>query len=316
MTQSAAGDGRPSQWSPFRAVAILGCGSIGLELAAACALAGHATTAIRPTPGEASGIERRALSDLDAEVRAGRLEAEQRDRAATLLRFTGDINEVTAAQLVIESTLEAIPVKQALLEQAERLIWKDTVLVANGSPLFLRAVAARLLRPERFLGANLFAPKVLSGYCEICPLPQTSPLITEAVLAFFRGVGKATILVRNQPSRILGRLLVPHLIRTIEDVGSRRLLFSKLPPMRLADGAPGGLLALADRMGLDVLLAAAISLEHELQDEHFHPPELLRRLVAMNQLGRKTGAGFFIHTGRFPIENPIVTRYIAPFLAA
>jgi len=54
-----------------------------------------------------------------------------------------------------------------------------------------------------------------------------------------------------------------------------------------------GPLATADLVGLDILMRISASMFEEYGEPRFKAPTLLRRLVALNHLGRKTGRGFF-----------------------
>ena len=65
----------------------------------------------------------------------------------------------------------------------------------------------------------------------------------------------------------------------------------------MATGAnhPVGPLALADRIGLDTVLAICEVLHRDLADPKFRPCPLLRRYVEAGRLGRKTGRGFYVY---------------------
>jgi 3-hydroxybutyryl-CoA dehydrogenase len=54
-----------------------------------------------------------------------------------------------------------------------------------------------------------------------------------------------------------------------------------------------GPLATADLIGLDTLQLIAESMFEEYGEPRFKAPTLLRRLVSLGHLGRKTGRGFF-----------------------
>jgi len=41
------------------------------------------------------------------------------------------------------------------------------------------------------------------------------------------------------------------------------------------------------------MLGAAANIYADTQDERFHPPELLQRMVTAGDLGRKSGRGFY-----------------------
>jgi 3-hydroxyacyl-CoA dehydrogenase len=52
-------------------------------------------------------------------------------------------------------------------------------------------------------------------------------------------------------------------------------------------------LALADLVGLDIILSLANTLYNEFKDPQFAPPVLLSRMVSAGWLGRKKGKGFY-----------------------
>jgi len=58
---------------------------------------------------------------------------------------------------------------------------------------------------------------------------------------------------------------------------------------------PMGPLALADFIGLDVVLGIMRVLHADLGDDRFRPPRILLDLVAAGNLGQKSGAGFFTY---------------------
>jgi 3-hydroxybutyryl-CoA dehydrogenase len=60
---------------------------------------------------------------------------------------------------------------------------------------------------------------------------------------------------------------------------------------------PEGPLALADRIGLDTVLAVCDVLFHDLGDQKFRACPLLRRYVEAGWLGRKRGRGFYVYEG-------------------
>ena len=63
--------------------------------------------------------------------------------------------------------------------------------------------------------------------------------------------------------------------------------------MKLGCSHPIGPLALADLIGLDVLLAVMEVFYHDFNDPKYRPALLLKEMVAAGYLGRKTGRGFY-----------------------
>ena len=63
--------------------------------------------------------------------------------------------------------------------------------------------------------------------------------------------------------------------------------------MKLGCNHPIGPLALADMIGLDVLLSIMKILHDEFSDSKYRPCPLLKELVAARQLGLKSGHGVY-----------------------
>jgi len=102
------------------------------------------------------------------------------------------------------------------------------------------------------------------------------------------------VIASESPGFIVNRLLCPMMneaaylvmdkVASPEDIDTA---------MRLGANHPIGPLALADLVGIDVLLAIMQVLHAEIDDPKFRPCPLLRTMVNEGRLGRKSGQGFF-----------------------
>jgi 3-hydroxybutyryl-CoA dehydrogenase len=105
--------------------------------------------------------------------------------------------------------------------------------------------------------------------------------------------------VKDTPGFIVNRLLVPFIFDAIRMVES-----GTASPEDIDQACKIGLnhalgpLSTADLIGLDVLLQISESMFEEYGEPRFKAPTMLRRMVSLGELGRKSGSGFFDYSGK------------------
>jgi len=113
-------------------------------------------------------------------------------------------------------------------------------------------------------------------------------------VAFTEACGKTPVEVKDRAGFIVNALLFPYLnnaVRMLEaGTASREAIDAA---MKGGCNFPMGPLELLDLVGLDTSLAILDALYTEFHDPNFAPAPLLRRMVAAQRLGRKTGSGFY-----------------------
>ena len=122
------------------------------EIAAACAAAGMSVRIAGRSAERAEDARRRA-EGLGAHVEAAAIDAPA---------FAG-------ADLVVETVVEDLEVKRALLARIEPWCPPEAVLATNTSSLRIADIAAPLARPERLAGLHFLKPAHLTAVVEVVP---------------------------------------------------------------------------------------------------------------------------------------------------
>lgn len=275
-------------------IAVIGCGQMGLGITESAATHGVEVVAVKLTAGDLEAPRRRIQKGLDRRVERGKLAAETRDAILAKIRFTSDLADIHDAQLVIESCVEELQLKSEILARAEQHMAKDAILATNTSSLKLRDLSRVLTRPAQFVALHFFNPVSAMKLVEVSGTPETHSLVRQKASDFCAQIDKTAVQIQDVPGYVVNRLLVPYILQAIETlelgVASAEAIDTA---MKLGCGHPMGPLALADLIGLDVVLAMAKTMQTELRDSRYKQPALLLRLVLAGQLGRKTNRGIY-----------------------
>jgi 3-hydroxybutyryl-CoA dehydrogenase len=131
---------------------------------------------------------------------------------------------------------------------------------------------------------------------EVVRAAETSDDTLQLALALVRRAGKTPVVCNDSPGFIVNRLLMPMINEAIFALEGGVATAAAID-LAMVEGtnSPMGPLALADRIGLDTVLAICEVLHHDLGDPKFRPCPLLRRYVEAGWLGRKSGHGFYLY---------------------
>src|SRR6185437_242817 len=275
-------------------VGVVGAGTMGNGIAQACAVAGVDVVMVDVAqPAVDRGLATIGKS-LERLQKKDKISADARAAALARVRGSTDYEALRGAPLIIEAATESLDVKLRILRQVDALATSDTLLASNTSSLSITALAAALARPERFLGMHFFNPVPMMALVELIRGLQTSDETVQAVRAFAQRLGKTPIVVKNSPGFVVNRILCPMINEAIfalqEGLASAEDIDDG---MRLGCNHPIGPLALADMIGLDVMLAVMNVFYADFNDPKYRPAPLLKEMVAAGYLGRKTRRGFY-----------------------
>ena len=144
------------------------------------------------------------------------------------------------------------------------------------------------------VGFHALPPLEQASLVELARGPDTAGAAQDAAERFFATLGKHTAWVGDAPGLVLGRIVCQVVneaaFAIAEGVGSAEDVDAG---MVHGLNYPRGILAWADEIGLDHVLAVLDGLYEERREERYRAAPLLRSLVMSGRVGRQTGEGFF-----------------------
>lgn len=276
-------------------IVVLGAGSMGHGIAQASAMAGHNVT-LRDI--EMDFVEdglKGIRSNLAGGVERGKVSETEMEQTLERIDGTTDLEAaVTDADLIIEAVPEDMELKKEVLLDVEAATAEETVIATNTSSLSVTEIASVLEYPERVVGLHFFNPPHLMELVEIVIAEQTDSSTQEFAIKYVKGIEKEDVVVQDSAgfaSSRLGVITGLEAIRMVEEGIASPAAIDEA--MKLGYGHPMGPIELGDYVGLDVRLDIAEYLREEL-GERFRPPQILRRKVRADNLGKKTGKGFYV----------------------
>jgi len=275
-------------------VGVIGAGAMGNGIAQACAAVGLDAVMIDVQDAAVARGLATIAGSLDRLVRKDKLTAADKD--ATLARIKGSTSydELKSCDVIIEAATENLELKLKIVRQVDALAKPGALLASNTSSISITTLAAVTARPDAFLGVHFFNPVPLMALVELVRGLQTSDATVATAVAFAKRLAKTPIVVRNAPGFVVNRILCPMLNEAVfalqEGLASAEDIDNG---MKLGCNHPIGPLALADMVGLDVLLAVLNVFYADSNDSKYRPATLLKEMVAAGYLGRKSGRGFY-----------------------
>ncbi|MEQ1785972.1 MAG: 3-hydroxybutyryl-CoA dehydrogenase [Acidimicrobiales bacterium] len=273
---------------------IVGSGIMGSGIAEVAAKSGIEVILRSRQQGTADAMVAGLEKSLAKQVERGKLEEAVAKEISSRVSATDDLHALHECDLVLESVVEDLAVKQELFTRLDDILKPEAILATNTSTLPVVEMAMATERPDKVVGIHFSNPAPMMSLVEVIAPLTASEATVEAAKAFATGCGKDVVEVKDRAGFIVNALLFPYLnnaVRMLEAGTANRDDIDTA--MKGGCNFPMGPLALLDLVGLDTSLSILDALYEEFKDPNYAAMPLLRRMVAAGQLGRKSGAGFF-----------------------
>ncbi|ALS27812.1 3-hydroxybutyryl-CoA dehydrogenase [Paenibacillus sp. 32O-W] len=279
----------------IKTVGVVGVGTMGQGIAEMLAFKGLDVYIVEQSPEKlAYGREMIELS-LDKQIEKWALTLAEKKLVLNRIHNAARLDELSDCELVIETITEDLDSKKEVIGRLDRILSADAIIASNTSTLSLTELASVTRHPERVIGMHFIYPVHKIDLVELVRGLKTSDETFSRTKHFVeKTIHKKGIMVFESPGFVTTRLiclLINEALHVLEEgVASAEDIDSA---MRIGYSFHHGPLEMADRFGLDSVLAALERMFREYGELKYRPSIVLKKMVRAGQLGVKTGAGFF-----------------------
>ena len=275
-------------------VAVIGGGTMGNGIAHVFAMKGFDVFLTEMNEDFYNRALKTISGNLDRQVKKQIISNDEKNNILTKIHKVIGIQKIPSdVQLVIEAIYENKDAKLSIFKHLEKQLNPECIFASNTSSISITELSS-VCRSDRFIGMHFMNPVPVMKLVEIIRGYSTSDETYNEIKNLTLKLDKEPVEVFDYPGFISNRILMPMINEAIfalmEGVASKESIDSV---MKLGMAHPMGPLTLADFIGLDVCLAIMNVLYDGFNDPKYRPCPLLKKMVAANKLGRKTGEGFY-----------------------
>ena len=213
------------------------------------------------------------------------------------LFLTTKLEELSDCDIIIESIVENLEVKQDFFEKLSKIVKPETILATNTSGLSMNRICERVDGKERFLGMHWFNPSNLIPLIEIICNDRTGEDYVQKVYGLAKAIGKKPVICHKDVPGFIANRIQFAILRECMDIVEKGVASVEDVDMVMKYGigfryGAYGPFEVADFGGLDTFYHISEYLNEDLCDAK-QPQKLIEDLYKQGFYGVKSGRGFY-----------------------
>ena len=294
--------------SLFSKIGVVGCGKEGRNIVNLTASAGLDVVFMEESEERIDYVMGKLNDGLTTKVENWGLTQGEKKGIMNRIKPTLSYDDFKGCDFVVECTRysekgkRSTQLRKNIFKKLEEVLEPDAIIATNGSTVIISELAAELEHKERCV--SLYFPVSHSGanVLEIVSGMYTSQEVSERVMLFAKLINYTPHKINESNGNASLRLVTAMLneaceillesISNIEDIDRT---------FTVVYGQRFGIFRLADIIGIERLVSLMEAMFNDYGDKKYKPNPILWKLYRSQQLGVRTGKGFYIYDGDKPI---------------
>ena len=292
-----------SKYKPlFSRIGIVGAGKEGRNIIDITASAGMEMVVLEESEERITHVMDELSKIMDRKIQNWGLTPSEKKVIMNRITPTLVYEDLKGCDLVIEATRNtetgrrSTPLRKSIFKNLEEILETDAIIATNGSTVIISELSAALEHKERCVSLYFSPVHPDARILEISNGMYTSEQTVEQMEIFAQLIKFKPHRISESNGNVNMRLMVVMLNEACQILQERITSMENIEEtFTIIYGQRFGIFQLADILGVDRLVAIMEAMFNDFGETHYKPSPLLWKLFRSNQLGIRTGKGFYIY---------------------
>jgi 3-hydroxyacyl-CoA dehydrogenase len=204
------------------------------------------------------------------------------------------IAELQTSQVFLEAIFEDIELKCNMLQKFTPKLPDGIVLWSNTSSLSVLTMAEACGKPGIFVGTHGMNPVHQMPAVEVVRHKKISEEALQFTVEVLKLMGKKPFVATDVSGFWVNKHLMPFMFEAYRALERGEITVADGDwGFKGSLGHPQGVFKLSDFIGMDTMYRVGMAMYLATQDPRLYPPLIVMRMIGRNELGVKTGKGFY-----------------------
>jgi 3-hydroxybutyryl-CoA dehydrogenase len=274
-------------------ICICGAGTMGRGIAQVAAQSGFNTILFDVNEAVLAMAQASVQNNLQYLVDKNKILPKEKENIYSRIKFTSDIKECTAF-VIVEAIIEKEDAKVSLFNELAKYNNEEVIFATNTSSLSVSSMQKKIIFAERVVGMHFFNPAYIMKLVEVVKGEQTNEEMLKTIVGICKEMGKVPVICKDAPGFIVNRVARHYYLESLKIVEKGIASFEDVDDILEGSGFKMGPFRLMDLIGMDINLAVTKSIHNAYDNApRFEPSPIQIEKVKNNELGKKTGKGFY-----------------------
>lgn len=286
----------------FSKIGVVGAGKEGRNIINMAATAGMDVIFLDESNERIDFVLGELEKVMDQKITGWGLTQSEKKVIMNRIKPTLEYEDFAGCDLVIECTRytesgrRSTPLRKNIFKRLEEMLDTDAIIATNGSTIIISELAADLEHKERCVSLYFPVSHPDARILEIVSGMYTSEEVYQKMEVFARLINFKPHRINESNGNVSLRMVATMLNEACQILLERVTSLEDIEEtFTIIYGQRYGIFRLADIIGIERLVTLMEAMFNDFGAKHYKPNPLLWKLYRSNQLGVRTGKGFFIY---------------------